>query len=644
MTTWVRWWLTALLLLMAFSASAVDVNNTKTLDMPLAANTYVTEQAADATFLQIRNLPTSQWLPANKHLLLKMGEQGLWLYVQLQQKGLGKRDRILEMANSNIDRLTVYHMVDGTLVTQTVMGDTLPFAMRPQEHSNFLLPFEMQPGELHEFWIHLDSQGSNYLPLHLWSPTSLMERDQLRELMKGLQLGILCAIGMFALFMASVTHSFTYGYYSAYVLVMALLVSSMNGLGFQYLWPDSPVIQQLMLPLLIPLVVAFGTLFTEKTLLLKYYSKRMLQICRAMAATCMACAFITLTLNQHIALLMGLSLVMIVCITLAVMTILQAIAGNKLAQMFAFSSLGIILGSLLTCLLYAGLIALPINPQLPVMIGLTVEITLKAAVLAIRYNEERKAKMRIQQEALVQAERIREVREDSLRAEAETNERLERMVQERTLELEFALRELNEANQKLTEQTQVDSLTGVRNRASFEKRLQAEGRISRRQQTDIALMMLDIDHFKVINDTFGHLAGDETLKAVATTLRDNLKRPGDLVCRFGGEEFAIILPNTNAEGAVVLAENLRSAISELQVYWDSKRVPLTVSIGVSSSIIHSDDHIIQVLSEADKALYRAKSQGRNQVCSYTAVDADKPAEDLEASTPSPDNSNFPIAD
>ncbi|MCH1928517.1 GGDEF domain-containing protein, partial [Shewanella sp. C31] len=76
-----------------------------------------------------------------------------------------------------------------------------------------------------------------------------------------------------------------------------------------------------------------------------------------------------------------------------------------------------------------------------------------------------------------------------------------------------------------TEQTQIDSLTGVRNRSSFEKRLQAEGRISRRQHTPMALLMLDIDHFKIINDTFGHLAGDATLKAVAETLRNNVKRP-----------------------------------------------------------------------------------------------------------------------
>lgn len=134
--------------------------------------------------------------------------------------------------------------------------------------------------------------------------------------------------------------------------------------------------------------------------------------------------------------------------------------------------------------------------------------------------------------------------------EAESNEKLERMVQERTLELEIALRELNEANQKLTEQATIDSLTGVKNRSTFDKRLQAEGRISRRQQTPLALLMLDIDRFKTINDKHGHLAGDQTLKSIADTLKNILRRPSDLVSRFGGEEFAIILPNTDTSGAL----------------------------------------------------------------------------------------------
>jgi len=189
-------------------------------------------------------------------------------------------------------------------------------------------------------------------------------------------------------------------------------------------------------------------------------------------------------------------------------------------------------------------------------------------------------------------------------------------VQERTLELEITLRELHEVNQKLTEQSTIDSLTGVKNRSAFDKRLLAESRISRRQETPIALLMLDIDRFKSINDQFGHLAGDQALKLIAQTLQQHLKRPTDLVSRFGGEEFAIILPNTTADGALQVAESIRDAVSCIGLTWEGKPIQLTVSIGVSADVIMNEQHSTELLEQADKALYQAKNSGRNQVKLY----------------------------
>jgi diguanylate cyclase (GGDEF)-like protein len=156
----------------------------------------------------------------------------------------------------------------------------------------------------------------------------------------------------------------------------------------------------------------------------------------------------------------------------------------------------------------------------------------------------------------------------------------------------------------------------VKNRSAFDKRLLAESRISRRQETPIALLMLDIDRFKSINDQFGHLAGDQALKVIATTLQQHLKRPTDLVSRFGGEEFAIILPNTTADGAIQVAESIRDAVTSIGLEWEGKPIPLTVSIGVSADVISNDQHSTELLEQADKALYQAKNSGRNQVKLY----------------------------
>jgi diguanylate cyclase (GGDEF)-like protein/PAS domain S-box-containing protein len=166
---------------------------------------------------------------------------------------------------------------------------------------------------------------------------------------------------------------------------------------------------------------------------------------------------------------------------------------------------------------------------------------------------------------------------------------------------------LQDVNSKLTELAAVDSLTQLRNRRSFQARLEDETRRWRQHGADVSLVMLDIDHFKAFNDTFGHPAGDEVLRSVGQLLRTSL-RAADFAARYGGEEFAIILPNTNSAGSLVVADQLRQAIEGAQ--WAER--PITASIGVAtmSEEISTPE---QLLAEADRALYRSKESGRNRV-------------------------------
>lgn len=180
------------------------------------------------------------------------------------------------------------------------------------------------------------------------------------------------------------------------------------------------------------------------------------------------------------------------------------------------------------------------------------------------------------------------------------------------LELEMTLRELQDENQKLEAMTQTDQLTGVKNRAFFDKKLMAEYRRSRREQTMLSLIMLDIDHFKSVNDNHGHPAGDDALRAVSRIAKDNLKRPADSLCRYGGEEFAIILPITDSTGAKLVAEQLRQAIAAESIATCAGPLELTASLGIASIVATIDRPAEAMLHAADKALYQAKEGGRNQ--------------------------------
>jgi len=164
---------------------------------------------------------------------------------------------------------------------------------------------------------------------------------------------------------------------------------------------------------------------------------------------------------------------------------------------------------------------------------------------------------------------------------------------------------------KAISQARKDPLTEICNRAAFDEAFAKELSSFRRHQANFAMMIIDIDHFKLVNDTHGHIAGDKVLKSVAQIIQNAIRR-SDEVFRYGGEEFVVILSNTNQGGARFLAERVKKQIEQLVVHVDEE-IKVTASIGISSSDILGDAS--EILEQADKALYQAKDQGRNRVVS-----------------------------
>lgn len=192
---------------------------------------------------------------------------------------------------------------------------------------------------------------------------------------------------------------------------------------------------------------------------------------------------------------------------------------------------------------------------------------------------------------------------------------LKRLVAERTQDLWKVTHKLKDANARLERMSFTDSLTGVANRRRFETVIEGEWRRAMRNQTSISILMIDIDFFKSYNDSYGHQSGDECLKRVASALADLLQRPSDLIARYGGEEFIVALPDTDAEGASVVAETMRTCVVNLNIeHQESKILPyVSISIGVSSTVPQSDSTWDGLIDRADQALYQSKHLGRNRV-------------------------------
>jgi diguanylate cyclase (GGDEF)-like protein len=196
-------------------------------------------------------------------------------------------------------------------------------------------------------------------------------------------------------------------------------------------------------------------------------------------------------------------------------------------------------------------------------------------------------------------------------------QRVRRLIEKSQLyrTLEAVNQELEEANGKLQHLAAIDSLTQVFNRRSFDEYLKREWLQTMHEQAPLSLILCDVDFFKRYNDTYGHLAGDDCLRAVASTLSKVVQTPTALVARYGGEEFAVVLPNTDALGATLIAQRIRSEVQALQIAHANSEVSEWVSLsqGIASLVPNSSLMVETLISVADRGLYRAKAEGRDRI-------------------------------
>ena len=188
----------------------------------------------------------------------------------------------------------------------------------------------------------------------------------------------------------------------------------------------------------------------------------------------------------------------------------------------------------------------------------------------------------------------------------EQNDSLKFKLKESRKQIEELRKELKETEEKAS----IDFLTKVANRASFDRALSDMMKDFNEKSYPFALLMIDIDDFKKINDTYGHRAGDKVLRDLAKEIR-SLLRARDVVARYGGEEFAVILPGSSFGQAIRIAERIRKSVEKMMIIHDDKTIPVTVSIGVAAARKGIDETLL--IEMADKALYLAKRSGKNQV-------------------------------
>lgn len=438
--------------------------------------------------------------------------------------------------------------------------------------------------------------------------------DKNRIFADGLAIGSAFSLALSVLFIYLANGRKTILLLSSYFLFRAICLTVLLGVNLTVIVPKFYQLQSVDIPLLVILSELFLLWFI--TLLFKFkksYKKLFLSIkamCWILLLYLPISFFISIKLNFYISMFVELFLNLFLFV-LGVYLIKKSQRLAILFTVFVVIQLIFISLNMISVLVFN----FDIYGASPYLYSSSFWLSSVIAVFTLSrgYYYQIQDKQIAELKALSSLKKSQNAQKKLLLLQEENQEHLESRVQERTLELNIALQELELVNQELAEKNTLDELTGLYNRRYYDQKIVAEYRRSRRNLTPLSLVVVDIDHFKNVNDTHGHLAGDQCLIWVAKKIKNVLGRVTDLACRYGGEEFCLILPETDTKGAIALAEALRVSIESEIIQFQNTPIPITISCGISTYWQQPDVTPIDIFSAADQALYSAKENGRNQV-------------------------------
>jgi diguanylate cyclase (GGDEF)-like protein len=573
---------------------------------------YYEDRGQNLDLSSVQDLPAELWQQEESELLsFGISENPYWLKFPLEPLDQEKK-WLLELDYALLDSVSIWFLRDQMVIKEYHVGDSLPFAQRGLKHEKFLLPIPPSKQALTVF-IRLETSGILRLPIRLWPESAYTVFSSEHSIVMGLFFGFMAAMGLSNFFFFITTRLNTFLVYSGFVLCLSLTLAALHGLGYKYLWPNSPWFQAHSVGIFANATVMLAIIFTDVLLNVRQYSRAVSMLMRVTAGFFLFFLFISLLLPYSLFVQGFLVLLSLVVVLVQAVGVWLWIKGVLLARLYTLAWTALLVSGFMASLDNLNLLALNVPSHYLLMLGATIETFLVALILALSYGQQRQKMFDAQESSLNKERQARNAQEEILAVQKRAKEELEYSVQERTLELEIALRELSETNQELEQKNTLDALTGIRNRSYFDKKYTAEVRRSRRERTELSIVMLDIDHFKRVNDDYGHLVGDECIKFVASTLENALKRPSDDACRYGGEEFALILPSTDLEGATNLVETVRKDIENHVVEVSGVNVKLTVSAGIGTAIVDPQQSEDAILAFADQQLYLAKNDGRNRV-------------------------------
>ncbi|WP_081848064.1 diguanylate cyclase [Microbulbifer sp. HZ11] len=470
-----------------------------------------------------------------------------WVAVTLHNPTASPLGLIFRQDYPLIDHLDFWQPAGNGDWSHTATGDRRKFDSRPVNLRDFVFPVTVPANTTQTFYFRYQTAGSMNIGLSISSETTFLPQLAKEQLLLGIYYGGFLVLVVYNLFLFLAVRDRAYAFYMGYAICYGLYFGVHNGVSYQYLWPGNPWLANQSLVALLGLTLIFGIQFVRTVCAGPRLAPRTDVLARVLLYALFPLTAISPFVSYGPMILTLAILTLVLSILFMVMGVVSLLRGSVPARYFLVGWAALLVSVVVYMLKTFGLLPHNSITHNAFQVGALVEMVLLSLALGARVGE-------IQRHGYT------------------------------------------------------DQLTTLFNRRYFDEQLPKEFAFTSRNGTSLALLIIDLDHFKMINDRLGHVRGDAALAAVGQLIRKQVRKPV-VACRYGGEEFAILLPRTNREQAVEVAERLRQSVAGLNL----KDISLTVSIGVAASEQDNYASAIQLFEAADGALYRAKHAGRNRV-------------------------------
>ena len=534
----------------------------------------------------------------------------LWLKYDFSTDNTTARELFLEIKSPFIDKVEVY-LFDAQakkILSHQTGGDHRAPNLHYLNHRYPLFALQIPTAGDYQLYLRVSSASAMMFNVNLVQPEAFVQKEMGSRIFYGLFFGMMLVLAFYNGIVWGFIREVAYLYNTVFVIAAALYQAGLSGLGNVYLWQGNQAINDKVLIVTTILTIYFAGRFASRFLDLKQFAPTLYKIITVIIALFILMIIPTLMLSEELMMPIVSVMELSVCLFAIAAMIWLCIKGNYWARYLLAGWSILIFGTIAFVLANLGILDRSDTIEYIHAAGLALGNVLVTSALAARLGQERAAKNKAVENALLLAQEVSDLNQEKEWMAQTVNVELERRVEQKTEELNEMLQQLKTSNKQLTKVTQTDALTGVGNRRYLDDRFPELIKQCQQHRSALGILVIDADHFKQINDEFGHLVGDECLKKLATVLRRFARRDLDVLVRYGGEEFVLLLPGVDGVNLRAVMNNLQQV---LRKYMKHPGGPVTASFGVA--LLGHGESVESWLARADNALYTAKETGRDRI-------------------------------